>query len=177
MLLGGLWHGASWTFVVWGALHGTYLLINHMWRSIAGRLPRPGVLLGSCATALGSALTFAVVVIAWVLFRAPTFAGAQAMLRAMFSMGPWNPHIPTFDATFSHIDVPPTSFTYLGAFFAVGFGIVWLFPTTQDIIARSTSAVRGRPALFCIGVLLFCAALLAAINASNGSSEFIYFNF
>jgi D-alanyl-lipoteichoic acid acyltransferase DltB (MBOAT superfamily) len=176
MVLGGLWHGASWTFVVWGALHGSYLLVNHMWRSIVARLPRPGELLGSLGTAAGTVLTFAAVVIAWVLFRAPTFAGARAMLSAMFSMEPQAVRTRTFAATFQGIDVPPTSFAYLGGFLAVGFAIVWLMPTTQVLVPH-VAAMKGRRAWFCIGALLFGVALLAAINASNNSSEFIYFNF
>ena len=175
MLLGGLWHGASWTFVAWGGLHGAYLLINHMWRSIVAQLPRPGRLLGLLGTAAGTVLTFMVVVIAWVPFRAPTFAGAQAMLNAMFAsdgLG-W---LQSFAATFREIEVPPTSFQYLGGFLAVGFAIVWLLPTTQVIVPH-IAAVKGRRAWFYIGALLFGVGLLAAINASNNSSEFIYFNF
>jgi alginate O-acetyltransferase complex protein AlgI len=42
MLIGGLWHGAAWTFVAWGALHGTYLMNNHVWRAAAANLPKPG---------------------------------------------------------------------------------------------------------------------------------------
>jgi hypothetical protein len=115
------------------------------------------------------------VVIAWVPFRAPTFAGAQAMLTAMFTadgLG-W---LQGFAATFRDIEVPPTSFGYLGGFLAVGFAIVWLLPTTQVIVAH-IAALKGRRAWFWIGALLFGVALLAAINASNNSSEFIYFNF
>jgi alginate O-acetyltransferase complex protein AlgI len=175
MLLGGLWHGASWTFVAWGGLHGAYLLINHMWRSIAAQLPRPGRLLGSLGTAAGTVLTFMAVVIAWVPFRAPSFAGAQAMLNAMLAADGrgW---LQSFAATFRDIEVPPTSFGYLGGFLAAGFAIVWLLPTTQVMVPH-IAVVKGRRAWFYIGVLLFGVALLAAINASNNSSEFIYFNF
>ena len=176
MLLGGLWHGASWTFVAWGGLHGAYLLINHMWRSVATRFPRPGRLLGSAGSAAGAVLTFVAVVIAWVPFRAPTFAGAQAMLTAMFSADQVGARLQTFAAVFRNIDVPPTSFDYLGGFMASGFAIVWLLPTTQVVVPRF-AAMQGRRAWFCIGMLLFGAALLAVINASNNSSEFIYFNF
>ena len=174
MLLGGLWHGASWTFVVWGGLHGAYLLINHMWRGIVARMahPRPIAVIGAAA---GTALTFLGVVVAWVPFRAPTFAGAQAILTAMFSAAA-TPPARTFAATFAGIEVPPTSFAYLGGFMAAGFAIVWLFPTTQAIVPRF-EGMQGRRAWFCIGMLLFGIALLAAINASNNSSEFIYFNF
>lgn len=77
MLLGGLWHGAGWNFVIWGGLHGAYLMANHGWRALAGRLGLPG--LGPLALPL----TFLAVVIAWVFFRAPTLGGAMAMLEAM----------------------------------------------------------------------------------------------
>jgi alginate O-acetyltransferase complex protein AlgI len=174
MLLGGLWHGASWTFVAWGGLHGAYLLVNHMWRGAVARMacPRPIALVGAAA---GTALTFLAVVVAWVPFRAPTFAGAQAILTAMFAVGS-TPAPGTFAATFAGMEVPPTSFEYLGGFMAAGFAIVWLFPTTQSIIPRF-ERMQGRRAWFCMGILLFGIGLLAAINASNNSSEFIYFNF
>src|SRR4051812_33039302 len=76
MLLGGLWHGASWTFVAWGGLHGAYLVINHLWNIYRpGRLP----------LFMGTALTFLAVVVAWVFFRAGSFGGAANMLRGMFA--------------------------------------------------------------------------------------------
>ena len=134
--------------------------------------PRPVALIGAAA---GAALTFLAVVVAWVPFRAPTFAGAQAILTAMFSGTATSPAL-TFSAVFAGMEVPPTSFAYLGGFMAVGFGIVWLFPTTQSIIPRF-EGMQGRRTWFCLGMLLFSIGLLAAINASNNSSEFIYFNF
>ena len=72
-LLGGLWHGASWTFVVWGAMHGTALLCYRAWERTGVTLPRP----------LAWALTFLFVMIAWIFFRAQSLAGAAAMLRAL----------------------------------------------------------------------------------------------
>ncbi len=77
MLLGGLWHGAGWTFLAWGAIHGLYLVINHVWRDAGLRLP----------SLLGWAVTFLAVVIAWVVFRAETIAGAGVMLGAMSGLG------------------------------------------------------------------------------------------
>src|ERR1700742_821559 len=62
MLLGGLWHGAAWTFVIWGALHGLYLCVNHAWNHFAPAAPQrfaPLAKLGSCT------LTFLAVVVAW----------------------------------------------------------------------------------------------------------------
>lgn len=83
MLLGGLWHGAGWTFVVWGALHGAYLCVNHAWRHVARHLwPRP-VLPRALSQALAWLATFIAVVVSWVFFRANDFAAAHAMLAGM----------------------------------------------------------------------------------------------
>ncbi len=78
MLLGGLWHGASWNFVVWGGLHGLFLAVNHAW--VAFREARSWHRL---PTWLAWALTFAAVLVAWVFFRATTTQGALGMLAGM----------------------------------------------------------------------------------------------
>ena len=80
MLLGGLWHGAGWNFLIWGGLHGLYLCVNHLWSARRDRKASAYRLV-----AAGSwAVTFFAVVIAWVFFRAKTAAGAWAMLSALF---------------------------------------------------------------------------------------------
>jgi len=73
MLLGGLWHGASWTFVAWGGLHGAALALNGAWARRRLRLP----------WLAGWALTMLFVLIGWVLFRAADFATAWHILQAM----------------------------------------------------------------------------------------------
>jgi alginate O-acetyltransferase complex protein AlgI len=79
MLIGGLWHGASWTFVVWGGLHGLYLAVERLLRkSFSGYYP------GRVAKAALGLLTFLLVNIAWVFFRAKTFHQAMVVLRGMF---------------------------------------------------------------------------------------------
>jgi alginate O-acetyltransferase complex protein AlgI len=87
MLLGGLWHGAGWNFLVWGGLHGVYLGINHLWRGWRGG-DAPAAANGLPATALAKAISWAItffaVVIAWVFFRARTMAGAWQMLGGLF---------------------------------------------------------------------------------------------
>lgn len=83
MLLGGLWHGAGWTYVMWGALHGLYLMINHAWRAIRHRLSWLPSEIGHVELFLGRALTFLAVVVAWVFFRAANFDTAIALLRSM----------------------------------------------------------------------------------------------
>jgi alginate O-acetyltransferase complex protein AlgI len=73
MLLGGLWHGASWTFVLWGGLHGMFLVVNHLWRRTGLRMP----------SAIAWALTLGAVMVGWVFFRAPTLERAQVILSGM----------------------------------------------------------------------------------------------
>jgi alginate O-acetyltransferase complex protein AlgI len=81
MLLGGLWHGAGWNFVLWGGWHGLMLMLNHGWHALTGAAPdrKPKVM----GHALGWALTFLGVIAGWVLFRAETFVGAATMLQIM----------------------------------------------------------------------------------------------
>ena len=74
MLLGGLWHGAGWTFVIWGGLHGVYLSINHWWRKL--NIPLPKI--------VAWAVTFLAVLISWVLFRAGTLSEGLNLLKTMF---------------------------------------------------------------------------------------------
>ena len=83
MLLGGLWHGAGWNFLVWGGLHGIYLGINHLWRGRRGGDASVSAA-GLAAKGLGWVVTFFAVVIAWVFFRAKTAAGAWQMLGGLF---------------------------------------------------------------------------------------------
>jgi alginate O-acetyltransferase complex protein AlgI len=87
MLLGGLWHGAGWTFVIWGGLHGLYLVVHQGWQASC-RQRGWNVL---SRTALGRAaavlLTFLAVVVGWVFFRASTLQGALAVLGAMLGQG------------------------------------------------------------------------------------------
>ena len=81
MLLGGLWHGAAWTFVAWGAIHGIALVVNHWWRA---RAPRAGWL-GRCLACKPVAwfITMSVVLAAWVFFRAPDFTVAAHIFRSL----------------------------------------------------------------------------------------------
>jgi alginate O-acetyltransferase complex protein AlgI len=84
MLLGGLWHGAGWTFVAWGALHGALILLNHIWR-MPWRVPgSAGRRRSRLALVLSRIITFLAVAVAWVFFRADSFEGASAVLSAMF---------------------------------------------------------------------------------------------
>lgn len=80
MLLGGLWHGAAWTYVAWGGVHGLGLAINGAWARTGLRMP----------AILGAALTLLFVTLAWVLFRAPDFATALRIYTAMLGTNGWD---------------------------------------------------------------------------------------
>lgn len=85
MLIGGLWHGANWTFVAWGGLHGVYLCICHGWRSVLKSSPAAeGTFSRPMWRPVAWLLTFVAVVVAWVFFRAPNFETAFEMIRGMF---------------------------------------------------------------------------------------------
>jgi alginate O-acetyltransferase complex protein AlgI len=82
MTLGGLWHGASWTFVVWGLLHGLFLIVHRTFREWCARLPRLDRLLqSSLGVVLRIGFTFWCVSLAWVFFRAPTLPSALVVLK------------------------------------------------------------------------------------------------
>jgi D-alanyl-lipoteichoic acid acyltransferase DltB (MBOAT superfamily) len=83
MLLGGLWHGANWTFVVWGGLHGLYLIINHGWCHFSHKCYNET----AWYRVLAQGMTLTAVVAAWVFFRADSCATAWRMLAAMAGAG------------------------------------------------------------------------------------------
>ncbi|RAU23581.1 membrane-bound O-acyltransferase family protein [Paramagnetospirillum kuznetsovii] len=133
MLLGGLWHGAGWTFVAWGGLHGGYLVVNHLWRGLRGER-RPGVI-GRWA---GRVLTLAAVVVAWVFFRADSFGRAWEILGGMAGANGWAPQadVALLDST-----------AYVWE--AVLLGVVWLLPNTQEWLTfrRPLSSEPAHPPL------------------------------
>ena len=74
MFLGGVWHGANWTFAFWGLCHGIYLIINHLWRKLKINIPN----------LFSHILTLFCVVIAFAIFRAPNIAAALEVLKGLF---------------------------------------------------------------------------------------------
>ena len=173
MLLGGLWHGAGWTFVVWGGLHGLYLMINHGWRALLGtaRLLR---LEGSRLYRAGCwALTLLAVLMAWVFFRAETFAGAGLVLSAMVGFGAAGKvQVQMWNAGLS-----PS----IGALWALVLGGMALFAPNSNRIGESLLALLARPISWrpaVAGATAVAVAMLALVNTARDSvSAFIYFNF
>jgi D-alanyl-lipoteichoic acid acyltransferase DltB (MBOAT superfamily) len=181
MVLGGLWHGAGWTFLAWGALHGAYLIVNHAWRSLRGRRTTPA----RQAWAMPScALTFLCVVAGWVLFRADTLSQAQTILKGMAGLNGM-PH--SVSATYI-TNVQPHEWLTLV--------VVWCLPNLNEVfrsrggITLDSEGGPARPAALAsrfwrpwapsvtwailAGFLLFASVL--KIN-SDGASSFLYFQF
>lgn len=132
MLLGGLWHGAAWTFIIWGAYQGLWLVVERLAgkRPVYKRLPR----------AIRIAVTFVLVMIGWVFFRAESLPGALAYLGAMVG----------FSADAAVLHVRPLH--VLAA--AAAVAVVWLAPTTQVLVERArTPWVVGLQFLFMLALL------------------------
>jgi hypothetical protein len=81
MVIGGLWHGSSWTFVVWGTIHGTALVVERFLRDRRDDLVLPEPPATPARSFLHWLITFNVVCLAWVFFNSRTFTGAMDMLR------------------------------------------------------------------------------------------------
>ena len=87
MVLAGVWHGSGWTYAIWGGLHGFYLIINHLWQAISistNQIFNP--FNNKVGKLLSRALTFIVVVIAWVIFRAENMQVAEEMYKGMIGL-------------------------------------------------------------------------------------------
>jgi D-alanyl-lipoteichoic acid acyltransferase DltB (MBOAT superfamily) len=164
MALGGLWHGAAWTFVIWGVLHGLYLCINHAWNNygpaIAPRFERP-------ARLAAFALTFLSVVVAWVFFRAENVASALSILAKMID--------PTH-IVFGRGEIVDTAFVVVYA------ALTWFAPNTQAIMGYDHEARRvgqGLDHWRLRPVFLYATAAVLALGilGIQQHSEFIYFRF
>ncbi len=190
MLLGGLWHGAAWTFVAWGALHGLYLVINHAWRALRGRLGWAPGRFGLPGHCVAIALTFAAVLIAWVPFRATSFEAALRMLAGMAGghgvAGPGGAADSLFGVAYGAALYGGIDETIaLMALLLVTF----LAPNTQEIMARyrpglatfpgdgprAPRALAWQPRQAWAAVMV--GALLLALSRMSGVSPFLYYQF
>lgn len=154
MLLGGLWHGASTTFLVWGGIHGLMLVLER-WRGrqpLYGPLPKP----------LRVGLTFVVLLVTWVFFRADTMDTALRYLGAMFTGNDGGD--PASDLLAAQLMAWPNMLWMAGCSL-----VVWLVPNSQQWLGRVTTP---RVAV-CVG----CFVLSLGIMFAQGFSPFLYFQF
>ncbi len=150
MLLGGLWHGASWTFLLWGAYQGAFLVVERLFgkRPVYSGLPAP----------LRVACTFVIVLGGWAIFRAESMTELASIYSGMFGVhgiGTW--------ASFARVEVL--------AFYVLAIGLVIAFfgPQSWDMVHSF------RPLQMCCVAILF--ALAVCHLAAGSYSPFIYFQF
>lgn len=171
MLLGGLWHGASWTFVIWGLLHGLYLTINHGIRHIFGERSHAAM------RGPGAVITFIAVVIGWVFFRAKSVASAEAILGAMVGQAGWLT-VPGATLGINRIMSVESCMWWLAACAAIAF----FLPNPYEKLGKGLQPewerkLSGLLGAMLLGVLLLVSLLLLLISETRGVSEFLYFNF
>jgi len=161
-VLGGLWHGAAWSFVVWGALHGVALVVCRLWARRGVPLPRP----------VAWAVTFLFVSIAWTFFRAASLDDAIAMLRAMAGLngvaatatGSWLGGIAT---SLASSETFPRALALAPA--VAGLLVVFLRANSNAMVARFRPTLAN-------GVLVVLALPVCVLQLAR-VTPFLYFNF
>ena len=164
-LIGGLWHGAGWTFIIWGALHGIALAIHRFWQSLGFKMNK----------ILAWFITFNFINITWIFFRAKDFDSAMKVLGSMFSL--------------DNV-VLPNSLSDKLAFLDTEFGEVYLYSdggTKETIwlilvlilvlIFKNSMEYRNKFKPNILYGFLFLILILTSILNLTKVSEFLYFNF
>lgn len=185
MLLGGLWHGAGWTFILWGGLHGLYLTINHQWHFLQKRFGLNLENIPVFGYIFGCIITFFAVVISWVFFRASDLTSAIIILKSMIG-----------DNGISFASAYVSSSKMLAIHLIVLGLVVWLLPNPQQWMGNHHPLVEtdskpidqtwinrfyqkwhwqpNRIFGIILGILGF---LVFKIFLQAPNSEFLYFNF
>ena len=153
MFLGGLWHGAQWTFVIWGLIHGSILVIERISRKnkLSGKLPRP----------IKELLTFIIILIAWVFFRAENINIALNYLSNMFGVGE-SGH--SAGILLGQVTSPMACFMMFISCFAI-----FIMPNTGNCLKKLTKLK------VVLGLLLFVFSI--SVMFAQDFNPFLYFQF
>jgi len=193
MLLGGLWHGAGWTYIIWGGIHGLYLVANYLWRTLRGARRSHT----SLARFGAGVLTFFAVVISLVPFRTESIAGTIHMLRSMFGIGgiqlplqagnlPFMNHL--VDSNIVELSGNLAATPAAGiALTAALLAIIFLWPNTQQLVrnfldtkyyrveAGLLHQVTWKPNL--AWAIIIGLIFISTIMVLDRPTEFLYFQF
>ncbi|MGE0278487.1 MAG: MBOAT family protein [Nitrospiraceae bacterium] len=206
MLIGGLWHGANWTFVAWGGLHGTLIVLNHAWHHFKKHAGLPKHSRSPILKWVSRAFTFLLVVCAWVIFRSPDWQTADVMFNGMFGQNglvlpeTYRPllgsvaHVveglggifapPADVALFHGVEQIAVLVGLLAIVWFAPSGITWVSgrvpegfsPTPLESGATKVGRLIAWHPNFLWAVLIGAATLVAILLASR-PSEFLYFQF
>ena len=173
MVLGGLWHGASWSFVIWGFLHGLYLCLNLGFRALCNRSVRTWLDGSRVYSAFAWLLTMLSVTVAWVLCRAETLPGAGRILRSMGSPQVGEPMHSLLWNSGLHVST--------GALWCLVLSAIAVLGPNSNRVGDYLLVVCGqrRQVKSFVGGAAFAAvAFMLIVNTLRDSvSAFIYFNF
>lgn len=170
MLLGGLWHGAGWTFVIWGGLHGIYLIINHAWRGFRMKLGHDLKRSSRIGRMVSILITFAAVAIALAFFRADSLETGISLFKSLIGI-----HGFAFTGSFRHI--------------VEMLLIIWFMPNTQQIMSRfdpvlplwekdiggAPKWLHWYPSWIWLAIILILNYI--AFSSGDQVSEFLYYQF
>lgn len=195
MLLGGLWHGAGWSFVIWGGLHGVMLIVNHIYRAIWNH---PIQTLWAKTSA--RFFTFICVTLAWVFFRSETLHGAITIFKGMINLpytfkgriGPLESFLSSIGFQFNGPWITLSDYFLLPCLL-IWMMILWFWPNTQEWLSNYQpaqnadqyiefdqapdylNALKWKPTAVW-GITIAIIALLSSLNLSK-PTEFLYFQF
>lgn len=182
MLIGGLWHGAGWTFVVWGGLHGLYLIVNHGFHAAFGGFLKAHTRVRMALVPFFWLATMLAVVVGWVFFRAADLGTAVSMLSMMFPFAAADPQ--PLAGELHRLLHGPDKIIWL----SLAALVVFLLPTTHQYLRRYSPALgvghhararlyAWRPT-FSHGLLMGCLVFLVFRRYFElAPTEFLYFNF
>lgn len=204
MVLGGLWHGAGWTFVLWGTLHGLYLVINHGWHAIKKRIGMETTPSAWWSIAGSRGITFLAVLCGWVLFRATSLAAAGTMFQSMLGLNgivlpiKWLNGSENLLGLMSALQSSGVTFAEMRGFRGWGevahlaglLVVVWFAPNTQQILgdwqpayeSLSLEELQSRPGWAAWQptprwALVSSLVTVAAVLHLSRATEFLYFQF
>jgi alginate O-acetyltransferase complex protein AlgI len=160
-LLCGIWHGAAWTFIIWGAYHGLFLMLEKLYLSeLLNRIWRP----------FRHLYTIIVFMFGWVIFRAENMQHLSYLYKTLFGFGNGVTEIETISFYLNYSSI---SAIVLGVVFSMP-----LFPYLKLTIKNSHSSVKVLVGNVSIEVFYFSVLILSLINVASGSyNPFIYFRF
>lgn len=199
MLLGGLWHGANWTFVLWGALHGFYLTVNHFWQMICNTYKPFSIFKHSLFKYPSHFITLIAVIAAWVPFRAQNIQVTKSMLKTMFSLENFSlPNMIIAKLPFLQTIISQLGYQNKGMFYnglaKWQFGVIWIvllmsvalfIPNTMQWMSRyftpegsspeNSSWLVWKPTAIWAAITGFI--ILLSFMLLSDESEFLYFQF